>query len=682
MPRLSRLCALLVFLIGGLAACTAPQLPFLAAPPTPLPTLALPTAAPTPIALDATLRSDDGGYSLRYPQGWQMRQSPGVLALAPSNVALDATAPGADLVILIDSTPLEVVAAQHNQLEDVSIQSLFEISSAGPLQAGYSVTATTPITVDGKAALVADLNAGSGAGRMIVVLAPPQVIRIIGQAEPAAWQEQQALFEAIVATLRFFAPPATPTVVPPDQATQPRIVTRGPAGFVLRLGGNSGSPSGRFVSARGLAAAPDGTVYLAESGQGIWVFAPDGTLITTFGKDQLLDAYDIARGPNGDLFVADYGRNAIAHFSPDGTLLRRWGSAGDAPEQFGLSSPQRIAIGPDGSIYALDSRIQRDTNRAISSVVRFNGDDGSFIERIDLPAGLAPNDLVVDSQGDIYLAETFGGAVLKVDRNGQIVARLGEGVAANGIAAGAIDLDRQGNIYVATWSEGVLKFAPSGLLLARGGTIVAAGTIPQPGEFSLPNGIVAAPGGVVWVSDNSGEYSALTALRLSGDPEAEATANTQATAEATPIPATALLRQWASQASASSSYDDNYGPDGATGAPDVPACQDSADAWASADPNGLETLELRFDTPVFATQINIHQNHRPGFVTQVDVLDERGNRTTVYSGPAALQSTCPYVQEVRFGPTLNRIVAVILTVDQRSGANWNEIDAVELLGLP
>jgi streptogramin lyase len=672
---------LLIMFALALAGCSMPALPFLNPDPTSAPLNTTSVPAPTPVLLNATARIEEGGFSLRYPLGWQTREISGTLVLAPTVDALDADAPGDDLVILIESTALSAIAAESSP-DNASLDSaaFFEISRREPLQAGYTLGDTTPMTIDGKLGIAADLSADSGAGQMIALVAPPQAIRIVGQAAPSAWQLQRPTFDAIVKSLSLFTPDAPATPTPEGQPAQPIITTQGPEGFVLRLGGNEGPTEGRFVAARGLAATAEGAIYLAESRRGVWVFAPDGTLVTAFGKDELLDAYDVALAPNGDLFVADFGHNAIARFSPDGTLLLRWGEIGSAPEQFDISSPQRIAAGPDGSVYALDSRVQ--DNVAVSSIVRFDGDDGSFIERIDLPAGSAPNDLAVDRQGNIYLAETFGNAVVKINPQGEVAARLGETITPEGIIAGAVDIDQRGNIYVATWNEGLLKFAPSGTLLARGGTIIEPGTTPKPGEFSLPNGIVAAPGNVVWVSDNSGEYSALTALRLATDAEAQATANAQATAVTTPLPDEMLLRQWANSATASSSYDSSYGPDGATGPPDVEGCMDSTDAWASADPNGLEELELGFEAPVFATQINVHQNHQPGFITRVELVDESGTVTRVYDSTAQLQEICPYVQEISFPQTLYRIVGVNLTIDQRSGANWNEIDAVELVGIP
>lgn len=682
MSHLQHSLALLCVVSILLTACAAPSLPFgMGSNPTPTarPT---PKLTATPIELNATVRLEQSGVSLRYPASWYTRELSNTITIAATSEALDAAGPGDDLVVLIESTPLNTLVT-HYGIEEVSTSAgLFRVSSLSLQQAGYSIGVTETITVDNTPGLAADLEAAGGAGELIVLPLPERVVRVVGGAAPNAWKEQRKVFDQIVESMQFFTPPEPPTPTPPDQSIQPLRTTNGPPDFVLRLGSNQGPLEGRFVSARGLDVAPDGTLYVAESSQGMWVFGPDGTLIRTFGKNELLDAYDVARGLDGNLFVADYGRNAIARFTPEGTLVQRWGETGNEPYQFGLLSPQRLAIGPDGSIYALDSRVGADSTSAVSSIVRFNP-DGSFIERIALPPGSAPNDLAVDQSGNIYLAETFSKAVTKVDGQGQPLMRLGEEVDPQGITAGAVDLDDRGNIYVATWSQGILRFAPDGALLARAGEIATTGTIPTPGQFSLPNGIAVAPNDVVWVSDNDGEYSAVTALRIPTDTEGPAAAEITTTTEgneSTPIPESGLLRQWANRAKASSAYE-GYEAEGATGPPDVTECRDSTDAWASETPDGLDTLEVKFEKPVFASQVNIYQNHQPGFITQVDLLDEEKKYTTVYTGTAALQPTCPYVLEVKFTPTRFRIVGVKLTVDQRGGANWNEIDAVELVGI-
>jgi streptogramin lyase len=686
-PILVLLLAVAAFGALLLAACTAPQMPtFSAQPTTPPPTVPLPASDPVSTTLSATLTFTPAGFSLSYPHGWQSRALSRTLLLAPDAATLDADSPGDGLFILIDATPLEEVATLGNRQPITDTQAIFERSTAGPQQAGYSLGATQPITLDGRSGLAADMQAAGGAGRLVVVVVPPHVVRMMGQASPAAWEAQAPRFDAIAATLRFpeRAAVAQPTPTPASRVQQPVRLLEGPAGFVLRLGGNSGPLDGRFISARGVAVGEDGRVFLAESSQGVWVFEPDGTLVATFGTEALLDAYDVAVGPDGDLFVADYGRNAIARFTPDGTLVNRWGEAGNEPEQFGLLSPQRIAVGSDGSVYALDTHTAADGSSATSSVVRFDGNDGAFIERIALPPASSPGDLAVDALGNIYLAETFRGMVLKLNSAGQVVAQLGEHLMEGGIKASVLDLDSAGNLYVATWNAGVLQLSPDGMLMAQGGTMVESGTTPQAGRFILPNGIARSLDGVVWVSDNDGEYSAVTALRLVSDTEAQATAVAQATStpQAPPTPTPALLRQWASSATASSQYSDEYSAANVVGVPDVAGCEDSTSAWASAEPDGLDTLEVSFDVPVQATGVNIHQNHQPGFITQVEVLDSQNKATSVYTGTARLHNVCPSTMEVSFDPMPFRISRVRLTIDQRSGANWSEIDAVELVGIP
>lgn len=696
--HLLRLCSLLLVMTLLFTACTrvvSPPPPPPATPrSTPAARSATPMITPTPVALEATLRDENGGFSLSYPRNWYTRELTGTWALAPSEAALNADTVTSEMVVFIDSTAVSDIADQHGEQVVADAQSFFDFISARPRAEGFVLSEPVSITVDETPGVLVDLRADGGVGQLVTFLGPSHAVRVLAQSLPDTWVDQKPILTAMIDSLSFFepAPPATPVVV--EQAMQPSRITNGPEGFVLRIGGNTGPRGGRFAAARGLAVGSDGTIYLAESSRGIWAFAPDGTLVRTFGKEDVLDAYDIAINQEGDLFVADYGRNAIARFQADGTFVGQWGATGDEPGQFGLSAPQRIAIGPDGSIYALDSRMTADGSGVVSSVVRFNSADGSLIERIDLPSGSTPNDLAVDAQGNIYLAEPFSKSIVKLNSAGQEVARLGEMVIPEGMTPGTLTLDPDGNIFIATWDRGIVQLAPNGMLLARGGAVASPDTIPEAGQFSLPNGIAVDPQGVIWISDNSGEYSAITAMQLVVDPEARAAAESAAEtatepgaesdaepAAATPIPEDELLRQWATRATASSAYD-GYEADNATGPPDVEGCQNSTNAWAAAAPDTLETLELRFDTPVFATEVNIYQSHQPGFITNVQLIDDQGKLTSVYRAQAELQAECPSVLQVSLDRTAQPIVGVKLTIDQRGDINWSEIDAVELVGMP
>jgi hypothetical protein len=640
--------------------------------------------SPTPPALDASLRLEEAGVSIEFPSSWQTRQVSQTLTLAPSEEAMDAPSPGNQLVVFLESTPLSVMTERHDKEEVANIEGLFRIiSNDRPREAGYTVGVTETLSIGGRPAIAADLEADSAAGRLVVVSTQTHVVWLIGQAVPAAWEEQEPIFDAMVDSLSFSAPetPATPT--PATTAAQPVLLTEGPPGFVVRLGGTEGPEDGRFVSVRGLTTAPNGTLYAAESSRGVWVFNNEGIMLNTFGENELLDAYDVALGSEDTVYVADYGQNAIVHFDSTGGVIGRWGETGDQQEQFGLQSPQRIATGPDGNVYALDNRIAGGSGA--SSVVKFTP-EGVFIERINLPQGSAPNDLALDGEGNIYLADPFSNAVLKVDAQAQVLARFGEAYTEEGITPGAVDVGEDGTVYVATWGSGILAFAPDGSLQTEVGAMAAPGAIPQPGELSVPNGIAAAPGSKVWVSDNSGEYSAITALNLNPPPPTAVPPDEAPPEEPgetptpTPLPEELIVRQWADDAEASSQYNDNYAADGATGEPDVEGCRSSPDAWAPAGPGTRERLEVSFDEPVFATGLNIYQSHQPGAITEVELLDDDGDYTTVYTSTATLRNECPLVLEITFEATTSPIEGARLTIDQREPDSWAEIDAVELVG--
>ncbi len=64
-------------------------------------------------------------------------------------------------------------------------------------------------------------------------------------------------------------------------------------------------------------------------------------------------AHGLAIAPDGQtIYVADSDNRRIQAFTPEGTLVRRWGSSGTGDGQF--DKPGRMAVGPDGMIYVSD----------------------------------------------------------------------------------------------------------------------------------------------------------------------------------------------------------------------------------------------------------------------------------------------------------------------------------------
>jgi peptidoglycan hydrolase-like protein with peptidoglycan-binding domain len=145
------------------------------------------------------------------------------------------------------------------------------------------------------------------------------------------------------------------------------------------------------------------------------------------------------------------------------------------------------------------------------------------------------------------------------------------------------------------------------------------------------------------------------------------------------------IRQWATYAFASSSYGDpDYHAVQATGKPDtlVDQCEDLPTAWASLGSDTIEWLELVYDTPVIPTEINIIQTHAPDQVVKVEVLDRSDTYHQVYSAdPVDRWEECPYTLSIPVEVDYE-VVGIKIAIDQSViGIPWNEIDAVELVGV-
>lgn len=226
-------------------------------------------------------------------------------------------------------------------------------------------------------------------------------------------------------------------------------------------------------------------------------------------------------------------------------------------------------------------------------------------------------------------------------------------------------------------------------------------TDSQIADFALPREDIY----VIEVGRFSGEGAYTLRLELAGegDSDVEQTATTEAvtaiiepkdalTGAAAPLPTPeplvlvdGQLRQWASDATGSSQYGtDSWGFIQATGEPDTTQCGDIPTAWASQTYNGEDYLSLSYDVAVTPSEINIHQTYNPGSIVQVVVSNSETQETFELpnSADASGNTTCPGVFTLTVEGVPFAVDTVTIYVDQTIMGNWNEIDAVELVGAP
>ncbi len=212
-----------------------------------------------------------------------------------------------------------------------------------------------------------------------------------------------------------------------------------------------------FTYPHGLRVLRDGSVWLTDrQSQQIFRFDPTGTLLLTIGrkgvagdndsKDAFNGVSDVVMAPDGDLFASDGegGNNRVVKLTKDGAFIKSWGTKGAGQGQ--LSTPHCIAMDAKGRVWVCDrgnKRMQifdqegqyvgqvadvgtpvsiafgRDDTAYVASgapenMVTILGPDGRVRERID---GFdTPHGIAVDSTAAIYVAESFGKAILKYAR--------------------------------------------------------------------------------------------------------------------------------------------------------------------------------------------------------------------------------------------------------------------------
>jgi streptogramin lyase len=174
----------------------------------------------------------------------------------------------------------------------------------------------------------------------------------------------------------------------------------------------------------------------------------------------------------GNLYVVDTGNQRIQKFDSNGQFLMMWGSPGSGEGQFNFVPPKfntvgsgDIVVDSQGNIYVADSgnaRIQKFDREGhfLTQWGRRGADDGQF----ESPFGLA-----VDGQDHIYVVDA-NAHIQKFDSKGQFLTKWGDiGVNEGEFTfIGFPAVDRQGYIYLADGGRGrIQKFDQNGRFLSK-----------------------------------------------------------------------------------------------------------------------------------------------------------------------------------------------------------------------
>ncbi len=180
----------------------------------------------------------------------------------------------------------------------------------------------------------------------------------VDQSQTSAWNEIDAVELAGLVEDQA-AQPQSPSAPGPQPAAQ--------LGDLKIPGGRSwmvdeDSSGMEFGTFGDIAVSDDGRIFVPDNGNGILVFDLNGKYLETFEHDDFVNPTDVKIGPDGNLYVADWGADKVFILSTDGDLLSSFGESGKGTGQFGTFGPKSVAVGPNNTVFVVDDNRDEDNN--------------------------------------------------------------------------------------------------------------------------------------------------------------------------------------------------------------------------------------------------------------------------------------------------------------------------------
>ena len=236
-----------------------------------------------------------------------------------------------------------------------------------------------------------------------------------------------------------------------------------------------------------------------------------------------INPYGIAFDSSKNLFFTEAPLNRIRKLSPGGVVSTVTGSSvpGSGVSGFAdnlqtnilFNTPRGVAVDSTGTVYVADTfnhrirRITRGSATTFAGSIDGNQDGTGLNAAFSNPGGVA-----VDSTGTVYVADTINHRIRKITPGG-VVSTLagstqayndGTGTNARFSSPQALVVDSSGNVYVADTSNCVIRrITPTGVVttFAGSGTATFADGTGAAASFNFPNGITIDSAGNLYIGD-------------------------------------------------------------------------------------------------------------------------------------------------------------------------------------
>lgn len=338
-----------------------------------------------------------------------------------------------------------------------------------------------------------------------------------------------------ISTVAGGAPTATPAAATATPIGKPQRVTVDASGSVYFSSGNS-------------VFKISGSTLTLVAGNSRAGFSGDGGAAVSA---QLNAPAGLAVDKTGNLYIADTLNNRIRIVSPQGIIntfagngqigyVNATGDGGPAVDAQ-LQLPSGVSVDSSGNVYIADTahnQIRKVTTAGVIDTIVGDGYPGFYGDPTSVagqngqttttpsPAISAelnhPQDVFVDTSGNLYIADTQNGAIRKVGTDNNIstvvgaptsagITYSGDGGAA--AAAGLIEpysvvIDGTGQIFIAERADGRIRMVNNKGII---NTLVGTGTLGFAGDGStaskaqlnLPTGVALDSSGNVYIADSA-----------------------------------------------------------------------------------------------------------------------------------------------------------------------------------
>lgn len=183
-----------------------------------------------------------------------------------------------------------------------------------------------------------------------------------------------------------------------------------------------------------MAIGPDGNIYLTDYGRGkVVVLTKDGIPLRSWGG--LTNPSGIAISVDGRVYVSDFSQNKIFVFDLTGKLLKSFGDKE-------LLNPQGIAIGPYGYLYVCDWG-----NHCVRRYTR----EGKYLRSVGRGYLWEPLAVCVDKRGNIWVSDGNVRCIRRFGWNG-----LPKGTFLDDVFSRGLAVDFRDRILVCDEERGIL----------------------------------------------------------------------------------------------------------------------------------------------------------------------------------------------------------------------------------